>query len=151
MTLGVIGTASVRAAYDADLVREAGPDGAVVVHAIMRSSRVIDRLYRGGLINDDQWEAGTALRDLWERALRAAKAEARGQGPGRLFADPEAFEDYQAMMAGVDPGSRVTLRAVVIADEDPGAFGRRARCDGLTATRRALDALIASSSGGSWS
>jgi hypothetical protein len=135
---------------DGDLVMDADPDGAVVVHTVNRTQRRIDRLARKGMIDAREYDAGGRLRDAWERAgLAIGQPQSRdletpvgsGSGVPDIVADEAAWRRYTHALGRLTRDERRLVVAIVVHDEDPVAWGRRRRCLGVEMLRTCLDKL----------
>ena len=145
----------------ARLVREADPDGAVTEHHRVTSGRMIDLVYEQGQIAPLQYQAGTMLRNAFERS-RVSMNRLGSVDPGAIggsssvdfirridgvtVEDAEGDEDSLAWKA-YERAMRQTgqwwpiLRSVVIEDKHPSIYGAMHRCHGYTELKAALDAL----------
>lgn len=110
----------------AELVREAGPSGSVVVHHRVTTQRYLDDLYARGLIRTGMHQAGQQLRDDWEMAgLRVSSAKCRNLdaplggygGEVDLVADEAAWARYWEAMRAVGRMDANVLRRAVVDDE----------------------------------
>ena len=147
----------------ADFVTEADPDGRVTEHAVVRSTRMIDRLYDQGQLATLPYQAATMLRDAFERA-RISMSQLEAVDPERIggitstvdfirmvdgltLDEAEgqelvlAWREYRRVMRQLGQWFPV-LRAVVIEDKHPSEYGTRYNCSGAGMLRIALDRLV---------
>lgn len=135
---------------DGDLVMDSDPEGTVVVHAVNRTQRRIDRLARKGVIDAREYDAAGRLRDAWERAgLAIGQPRSRdletpvgsGSESPDIVADEAAWRRYTHALARLTRDERRITIAIVVHDEDPVAWGRRRNCLGIEMLRTCLDKL----------
>lgn len=106
------------------LIRETAPDGSITAHRVTITGRLIDALYHAGIISHDQHQAGTAMRDAYERAgpvmgRDCARPMELGYGGEREFMqDEDAWAEYMALLRAAHPYGPL-IRAVCIEDRPP--------------------------------
>lgn len=104
--------------------------------------RRVDRMLRGRLIDREQHEAATRLRDAWDTAgLRAPEQRDPTEIDSDIVRNEAAWQRYCRALAALPRDARRVVVASVVYDEDPIAWGRRWNCDGLAMLRRALERL----------
>lgn len=107
---------------EGDMVREADPKGRVTVHNINKTQRLIDRLHRERLLDDDVYDCATILRDMYERASLLPQPRAadlsRVMGEGaEAMVDASAWHAYDTQIKSVPLKFRSVVIAVICFDE----------------------------------
>lgn len=132
----------------AEGIAEADAEGSAIVHDLVLTQRMIDRLLVARRINEIEHQVATRLRDNYERAkLIVGRQSARDLGsPLGSSSDPpwianeDEWRSYSSAMRQCGHWKQV-LRFVVIDDRSPLEYGAKYHCEGLLSLKIAIERL----------